>query len=224
MGVKLNPEQVTDFLLSDPKQETLDTFPKRYQYHQNVHLSHIKTYEQRLPSELELLIGLSLGFDNTAVLNMQVWRDLAKMKGNLSQAQQGQIIKLHNLQKIKQKIESLHLPEKLMRDLLIKYYPQQDKQSLVTQVHINDAICDCTECAEAVSGLIFKADYFQQALNNMSCIENFIQTSEHMIKSLVNDKLASIREQLKVTRCPRAYKIITLSYLQIQNSCRYLLG
>ena len=100
LGVKLNPEQVTDFLLSDPKQEAIDTFPKRYQYHQNVHLSHIKTYEQRLPSELELLIG----FDNTAVLNMQVWRDLAKMKGNLSQAQQEQIIKLNNLQKIKNKI------------------------------------------------------------------------------------------------------------------------
>ena len=99
-----------------------------------------------------------------------------------------------------------------MTDLLIKYYPQQEKQSLVTQVHVNDALCDCTECAEAVSGLIFKADYFQQALNNMSCIENFIQTSEHMIKSLVNDKLTGIREKLRATRCPRAYIIITLSY------------
>ena len=98
-GVKFSSEQVTDYLLSDPKQETIDTFPKRYQYHQNIHLSHIKTYEQSLLSELELLIGLYLGFDNTAVLNMQVWRDLTKMKGNLSQAQQEQIIKLHNLQK-----------------------------------------------------------------------------------------------------------------------------
>ena len=86
-----------------------------------------------------------------------------------------------------------------MRDLIAKYYPPQDKQSFVYQVHITDAICDCPECAEAVSGLIFKADYFQQALNNMSCIDNFIQTSEHMIKSLVNDKLTGIREKLKVT-------------------------
>ena len=123
LGVKLNPEQVTDFLLSDPKQEAIDTFPKRYQYHQNIHLSHIKSYEQRLPSELELLIGLYLGFDNTAVLNTQVWWDLAKMKGNLSQSQQAQIIKLNNLQKIKTKIESLQLPQKLMQDLLLKYPP-----------------------------------------------------------------------------------------------------
>ena len=46
----------------------------------------------------------------------------------------------------------------------------------------------------------------------MSCIDNFIQTSEHMIKSLVNDKLTGIREKLKVTRCSRAYKILSLSY------------
>ena len=123
LGVKLNPEQVTDFLLSDPKQETIDTFPKRYNYHQNVHLSHIRSYEQRLPSELELLVGLYLGFDNTAVLNTQVWRDLAKVKGNLSQSQQEQIIKLNNLQKIKTKIESLNLPEKMLQDLLLKYPP-----------------------------------------------------------------------------------------------------
>ena len=55
-------------------------------------------------------------------------------------------------------------------------------------------------------------DYFQQTLNNMSCIDNFIKTSENMIKTLVNDKLTGIREKLKVTRCSRAYKIISLSY------------
>ena len=88
-----------------------------------MHLSHIRSYDQRLPSELELLLGLYLGFDNTAVLNTQVWRDLAKVKGNLSQSQQEQIIKLNNLQKIKTKIESLHLPEKMLQDLLLKYPP-----------------------------------------------------------------------------------------------------
>ena len=82
-----------------------------------------------MPSELELLVGLYLGFDNTAVLNMQVWRDLAKMKGNLSQAQQEQIIKLNNLQKIKTKIESLHLPEKMMQDLLLKYSTDDKNQN-----------------------------------------------------------------------------------------------
>ena len=142
-----------------------------------------------MPSELELLICLYLGFDNTAVLNMQVWRDLAKMKGNLSQTQQEQIIKLNNLQKIKNKIESLHLPEKLMKDLLIKYPPPQIKQSLVTQAHINEDLCDCTECAEAISGLLFKAEYVQQVLGNMTNIENFIRNSENMIQTLVNDKL-----------------------------------
>ena len=46
----------------------------------------------------------------------------------------------------------------------------------------------------------------------MSNIEHFIRTSEHMIQTLVNDKLTGIREKLKVTRCSRAYKIISLSY------------
>ena len=69
---KLNSELVTDFILNYREKEVIDTYPKRFFYHQNVGKTMLHSMVQNISSELQLLVGLSLGFNNVATLTMPV--------------------------------------------------------------------------------------------------------------------------------------------------------
>ena len=89
---KLDPELLTDYVLSSPRQEIIDTFPKRFHYHQNVRRSHFHNMQRNICSELEL--------------------DILKSKGQISKTLSEHVLKSHNLQKLHQKIMDLNLSTK----------------------------------------------------------------------------------------------------------------
>ena len=61
---KLDSELLTDYILRNPPAETIDCWPKRYFYSQNVHKTMLHNSSQSIPSEQQLLLGLSLGWQN----------------------------------------------------------------------------------------------------------------------------------------------------------------
>ena len=117
---RLDPELLTDYILANPRQEIIDTYPKRFHYFQNVRKSHFHNMQRNISSELEFLIGLSLGWNNETLLQMDVWKDILKSKGQITKTLSETVLKSHNLQKLHQKILDLNLSTKTIESLLNK--------------------------------------------------------------------------------------------------------
>ena len=117
---RLDPELLTDYILANPRQEIIDTYPKRFHYFQNVRKSHFHNMQRNISSELEFLIGLSLGWNNETLLQLDVWRDILKSKGQITKTLSETVLKSHNLQKLHQKILDLNLSTKTIESLLNK--------------------------------------------------------------------------------------------------------
>ena len=77
--------------------------------------------QRNICSELEFLCGLSLGWNNEALLQMDVWRDILKSKDQISKTLSETVLKSHNLQKLHQKIMDLNVSTKTIETLLNKY-------------------------------------------------------------------------------------------------------
>ena len=77
---------------------------------------------QSIPSEQQLLLGLSLGWQNEAILSLPVWQSILASRGDLSKSLGDQVLKNHGLGKVHKRIQDLNLDSKVIERILKKYH------------------------------------------------------------------------------------------------------
>ena len=86
-----------------------------------MHKTQLHNSTQNISSELQLLIGLRLGFNNTSILNLPVWKSILESKGDISKSLANEALKVHNLAKIHGKIQSVNLDDDVLQKLVDNY-------------------------------------------------------------------------------------------------------
>ena len=94
---KISNENLVDYILSNPREELVDVWPKKFRYAQPVHKTQLHNKTQNIASEIQLLLGLRLGFQNEAILTLPVWKSILESKGDISKSLANQTLKVNNL-------------------------------------------------------------------------------------------------------------------------------
>ena len=118
---KISNENLVDYILGNPREEVVDVWPKKFRYSQPVHKTQLHNKTQNIASESQLLLGLRLGFNNESILTLPVWKSILESKGDISKSLANETLKVHNLSKIHQKIQSLNLNDSVLQKLICKY-------------------------------------------------------------------------------------------------------
>ena len=213
---KLGPEALTDFLLSNPEPETIDVWPKRYHYKQDVRKTQLHNMDQNLSNETQLILALTLGFNSTAVLSLPVWRDILKSKsGTLSKTQQGDILKQNNLGKIHKKLQSLGLEKRKLQEILEKYHFPDPEQPPALESNISNSFwsesseshCTCLECSQLLNKATFSTSAVELISNESHKIQNFIDACLPLIKSIYPSELKNIYNKHSLIKCSYAKRL-----------------
>ena len=64
----------------------MDVWPRKFKYCQAVHRTQLHAKQQNIASEIQLLIGLRLGFNNQSVLTQPVWNSILQARGDLTKS------------------------------------------------------------------------------------------------------------------------------------------
>ena len=144
---KLDSELPTEYILRNPPAETIDCWPKRYFYSQNVCKTMLNNSSQSIPSEQQLLLGLSLGWQNEAILSLPVWQSILASRGDMSKSLGDQVLKTHGLAKVHKKIQDLNLDSNVIERILQKYnFVTRNKASLSSSHLAQSTDQDYTSC------------------------------------------------------------------------------
>ena len=215
---KLDPELLTNFVLSNPRQEVLDTYPKRFHYHQNVRKTHFHNMQRNICSELEFLCGLSLGWNNKALLQMDVWKDILKSKGQISKTLSEHVLKSHNLQKLHQKIMDLNLSNKTIETLLNKYNSANkssvNKESCFYLKSSAPAKCQCKECVIMQENVQLDPGSLQSVTEYLGPITDFLESAAGVLGQVYSSMHKNFLKKLDSCRCSDARILMTLLFFQ----------
>ena len=215
---KLDPELLTDYVLSNPRQELIDTYPKRFHYHQNVRRTHFHNMQRNICSELEFLCGLSLGWNNRALLKMDVWKDILKSKGQISKTLSEHVLKSHNLQKLHQKIMDLNLSTKTIETLLNKYNSANktsvDKESCFYVENSAAAKCQCKECVIMQKNVQLDSGSMHLVTKYLGPITEFLESAAGIMGQVYSSMHKNFLQKLESCRCNDARILMTLLFFQ----------
>ena len=210
---KLKPEALTDFLLSTPAPETIDVWPKRYHYRQDVRKTQLHDMYQNLSNETQLILALNLGFNSTAVLSLPVWRDILKSKsGVLTKTQQGDILKENNLGKIHKKLISLGLEESKLKEILGKYHFSDDQSTPAVESNMINSFwskgtkchCTCLECTQILNKATFSISAVKLLAKESCKIQDFIDICLPLVKKIYPSELNDIYSKHSSITCINA--------------------
>ena len=219
---KLSDEHLTDYMLSNPRKEVIDTYPKRFFYKQDVHRTQLHNAEQNLSSEWQLFAGLHLGWGNKAILSLPVWQDIQKSKGDLTKSLATQVVKTHNLHKIHQKILDANIKDNVIQDLLDKFHsiknkeiptpasPNLEKQCFNSS--LKQPICSCKECECLLGNMNFSKDSFNSLLSQVNKINHFITSSIELIGESIPSEISNYKQRYEKSNCKSAKIILEIYF------------
>ena len=212
---RMTNEEMVDFIMSTPEPELVDVFDKREMYHQNVHSTHVTKWNINLANETQLVAALKLGFGSPNTLNLPVFSDILKSHKNLSKSAQDFIVRNHNLQKLKKKIESLDLNPEIFDDLLTKYrnpslkfakdidFETNEKVAHPTQLETIKDPCDCITCNE-LSKTVYLPDKLSKIFKANDIFNTFLQSAANILPHVKDSKIASLMQQKNDATCKDA--------------------
>ena len=212
---KLNSELLTDYILSTPRQELIDVWPKRMFYKQNVHKTQIHSAHQNISNEQQLILGLLLQWNNQSILSLPVWNDIILSKGEITKSMAANILKMNNLGKIHQKLKSLNIKEETLNELLEKYhFPQNDQKSQSFLTEISKEICSCKECTDLLKKSHLNGFCLDILKNQNMIISDFISSSVPLIRNSHPDEIKVFIDHEKSLKCDSAKQIINMLFFQ----------
>ena len=215
---KLDSELLTDYILQFPMSEVIDTFPKRFFYHQNVHKTQLHNAHQNVSSELQLFLGLSLGWNSTGILSLPVWKDILEAKGDISKGMATKILKTHNLSKIHQAILDLNLDSNMLNNLLEKYHFVENKKehkSFVSEVSNNqNSLCNCEECVLLLTDCQLNFNCISAFAEKMVEIDQFMFNASQLLMGACEEEIKSFNSKIKSTKCLEAQLLLKLIFFQ----------
>ena len=231
---KLSNEKLVDFILSNPDSEPLlDVYDRKKIYHQNVHESHITSYQLNVSNEMQLLAALKLGFGCPETCNLPVFNDILKSHKNLSKTAQDFIIKNHNLQKLKSKIEKLNINPDLFKQYLQKYrnpalnksisrnddpkssdYPKSDSKNFnesprptsekyALASFTSKNDCKCQHCQSLIDKITI-SDKLVQLMCQNDIVSDFISSAISLLPYLKSASINSLLSSREETNCQTA--------------------
>merc|ERR1712020_464665 len=215
---RLNPELLTDYILENPRAEIIDTWPKRFQYTQNVRRSHFHNMQKNISSELEFLIGLSLGWNNETLLQLDVWKDILKSKGQISKTLSETVLKSHNLQKLHQKILDLNLSTKTIDSLLQKYNAVNktsvEKESCFYLNSAASGMCECKMCVLLLDKISLSPATLHLVTGHMDPIRDFLKSATGILGQTFGQMHKNYMEMLDTCSCSYARILMTLLFFK----------
>ena len=216
---KISSEDLTDYILRSPRQEIVDVWPKKFRYAQPVHKTQLHNSSQNISSELQLLIGLRLGFNNTSILNLPVWKSILESKGDISKSLANEALKVHNLSKIHAKIQSLNLDDEVLQKLVDKYnlYKSSSSQTVSSNYALrkpNSMMCNCQECSQVSQNSNFSQEAFQSLINQIDKIENLINASCDLLSVSCPNEILQYTTQKANLKCMDAKFKLSIAFFQ----------
>ena len=174
---------------------------------------------QNISSELQLLIGLRLGFNNTSILNLPVWKSILESKGDISKSLANEALKVHNLSKIHGKIQSLNLDDEVLQKLVDKYnlsksHSSQTVSSNYAHKKSNSLICNCQECSTVSQNSNFSQEAFQSLINQIDKIENLINASCDLLSVSCPNEILQYTQSKANLKCMDAKFKLSIAFFQ----------
>ena len=162
---------------------------------------------QNIASEAQLLLGLRLGFNNESILTLPVWKSILESKGDISKSLANETLKVHNLSKIHQKIQSLQINDSVLQKLVDKYnfakINAQSSQSSKTALPSNQSsctayavnicecnnLCSCNECTSIAQNNSFSYEVFEIFSDQIEPINDLIKTGSRFLALTCPDEI-----------------------------------
>ena len=224
---KISNENLVDYILSNPREELVDVWPKKFRYAQPVHKTQLHNKTQNIASEIQLLLGLRLGFQNEAILTLPVWKSILESKGDISKSLAHQTLKVNNLSKLHQKIQSLNLNDEVLQKMLDKFNfakiktaepaPGGDKMSgavYVAKISKCKNLCTCAECNEIEINNSFSLEAFQILTNQINQIEDVIKSCCNLLKFTCPDEISNYSKSYEGLKCADAKNKLSFLFFQ----------
>ena len=215
---KLSSELLTDYILENPRAEIIDTYPKRFLYHQNIRKTHFHSMTSNISSEIQFLLGLALGFNNEAVLSMPVWQDILKSKGQVTKSLSEHGIKSHNLSRLHQKICDMNFSKKIIDSLLEKYNAVNkisvSKESCYYSRSTVAAECECQECVFLLDKVQLDPGALHLVTKNMCQINSFLESASAILGSVCHNMHKNFQQKVKECTCMSAKNIMTVLFFK----------
>ena len=131
-GTRISPKKLVDWIVSEPRSETLDCFAKSNFYSQNLNRYHVlENHQQNIPAELEFLAKLYTGWGDKNLTQTDL-NEIEKSIRNLPVESLSRKIKDVNLNKLRKKLASLNLHSEFIKILSKKYGIQSSTQNEVS--------------------------------------------------------------------------------------------
>ena len=243
---KLSNEQLVDYILSDPQPEGLiDVYDRKHLYHQNVHQSHVTSFQLQVSNEQQLLSALKLGFNTPETLNLPIFNDILKSQKNMSKTAQDFIVKNYNMQKLKTKIEQLDLNPELFSQILRKYRnpvlnrPNSQNNESDSSVKSNfentltsppppgsfssyqtriAEYCSCCHCKSLTNKISMSNKLLQLMINN-DILTNFISSAIQVLPQLKEYDIDLLLFSKNETKCKKAKLMYDVLLMEKIFSC-----
>ena len=219
---KLSNEQLVDFIMSSPEPELIDVYPKRQLYHQNLHETHVTKWNININNETQLICALKSAFNSPDALNLPIFLDIMKSQKNLSKSAKEYIVRNHNLQKLRKKIESLDLNPDIFEELLEKYRnpslnppsrPDADsnvnvktnisKNENMAHPTINEQEICCRKCQE-LQKIIYLPSKLSKFCKNNEIFSAFLKSASELVSHVKDTELTRLLLNKQSTNCNNA--------------------
>ena len=215
---KLSSELLTDYILENPRAEIIDTYPKRFLYHQNIRKTHFHSMTSNISSEIQFLLGLALGFNNESVLSMPVWQDILKSKGQVTKSLSEHVIKSHNLSRLHQKICDMNFSKKVI-DSLLERYNVVNKTSVSKEscYYVKSTVaseCQCQECVLMLDRVQLDTGALQLVTKNMCQINAFLESASGILGLVCHNMYKSFQQKLNDCTCISAKNLMTVLFFK----------
>ena len=187
---------------------------------------------QNIASECQLLLGLRLGFNNESILTLPVWKSILESKGDISKSLANETLKVHNLSKIHQKIQSLNVKDSVLQNFINKYnfakIKKQNSQPVRTASPSNQLsssayavkiskcknLCNCSECSDIAKNNSFSHEAFEILSDKIVTINDLIKTCSQLLALTCPDEILKYYETLKSLDCTDAKNKLTFLFFQ----------
>ena len=152
---------------------------------------------QSIPSEQQLLLGLSLGWQNEAILSLPVWQSILASRGDLSKSLGDHVLKNHNLGKIHKRIQDLNLDGKVIKNILDKYHfvnKSKETSSCMAEKYKDissystissdqgESFCICEECTDVQLKITMDWQTFEVLSQHISVIYCLIKSAIPLLR------------------------------------------